>query len=299
MSIFDTAKQTLTQISNAAKQVERFTKDPVGSALDYINPRLRNADLPSVSGGPGGAASATSVSFGGPGNSDDWRVRLSLPTAFSSSAVLKPLKDANGLVFPYTPTLTITGAAQYEDISITHQNYQFSAYQNSKQENITINGPFNVQDYVQAQYWIAVVHFLRSATKMYTGDSPNAGSPPPIMYLNGYGDYVFKNIPVVITSFNVELPQDVDYIATDMNAPPYQNSTGSETSASVAGGMSPGARATSSAGAFPAVAGVTHVPVKSNISVTVKPIYSREAVRQFSLTKFVNGDYVNGTGGYL
>lgn len=293
------AQNVVNTVSNVANTVNSIATNPRSAIINAIKTGSFTAGSADSVGTAGGAASAASVSFGGPGNADDWRVRLSLPTEFQGSAVLKPLKDANGLVFPYTPTMTIAGTAQYEDVGITHQNYQFSAYQNSKQEHITIDGPFNVQDYVQAQYWIAVVHFLRSATKMYTGDSPNAGSPPPIVYLNGYGDYVFKNVPVVITAFNVSLPQDVDYIATDMNAPAFSGATGSATAAETASGMSPGARATSTAGAFPAVSGVTHVPVKSTISVTLKPIYSREAVRQFSLSKFVNGDYVNGTGGYI
>ena len=32
--------------------------------------------------------------------------------------------------------------------------------------------------------------------------------------LNGYGDYVFNNVPVVITTFTVDMPSEVDYIAT-------------------------------------------------------------------------------------
>ena len=34
--------------------------------------------------------------------------------------------------------------------------------------------------------------------------------------LNGYGEYVFKNVPCVVTSFNVDLPQDVDYMKTNI-----------------------------------------------------------------------------------
>lgn len=295
----NSVSSAVSTVQNVANTVNKIASNPRSAIIDAITTGSFTPGSAASGGSPGGAAAAGSVSFGGPGNQDDWRVRLSLPTEFQGSSVLKPLKDANGLVFPFTPTMTISGTAQYEDVGVTHQNYQFSAYQNSKQEHITIDGPFNVQDYVQAQYWIAVVHFLRSVTKMYTGDSPNAGSPPPIVYLNGYGDYVFKNVPVVITAFNVSLPQDVDYIATDMNAPAFSGATGSATAAETASSMSPGARATSTAGAFPAVSGVTHVPVKSSISVTLKPIYSREAVRQFSLTKFVNGGYVNGSGGYI
>lgn len=166
---------------------------------------LRGSNLP---GGMGVAFSATRVQFAGPGNAADWRVRLTIPdNFFASSPVLAPLQRANGLVFPYTPTINISHQASYDDVAITHQNFQFLAYQNSKLDRITIQAPFHIEDTVQAQYWIAAVHFLRSATKMYTGDTGEfQGSPPPILALNGYGDYVFKNVPCVVTSFTMDLP---------------------------------------------------------------------------------------------
>lgn len=300
---------------------------------------LRSINLPG-GGGSGSASAATRVQFSGPGNADDWRVRLSIPpNFFATSNVLAPLQRAGGLVFPYTPTIAISHSATYDDVAITHQNYQFMAYQNSKANAISISGPFNVEDAVQAQYWIAAMHFLRSATKMYTGDGDSAGSPPPILSLNGYGDYVFKNVPVVITSFSLDLPADANYIATTMGTAGFSGfgtASGGAAStisgvaaissglAGVAGALGAGRLATSlgkvgavggavggvasllSGGAgngvgglFPAASGETHVPNKSTLTVTVQPVYSREAVRQFSLQKFVNGGYVNGTGGYI
>lgn len=300
---------------------------------------LRSINLPG-SGGSGSASAATRVQFSGPGNADDWRVRLSIPpNFFATSNVLAPLQRAGGLVFPYTPTIAISHSATYDDVAITHQNYQFMAYQNSKANAISISGPFNVEDAVQAQYWIAAMHFLRSATKMYTGDGDSAGSPPPILSLNGYGDYVFKNVPVVITSFSLDLPADANYIATTMGTAGFSGfgtASGGAAStisgvaalssglAGVAGALGAGRLATSLGkvgavggavggvasllsggagngvgGVFPTASGETHVPNKSTLTVTVQPVYSREAVRQFSLQKFVNGGYVNGTGGYI
>ena len=120
---------------------------------------LRSINLPG-SGGTGSAAAAARVSFSGPGNSDDWRVRLSIPpNFFATSDILAPLQRSGGLVFPYTPTISVSHSASYDDVAITHQNYQFMAYQNSKANAISISGPFNVEDAVQAQYWIAAVHF--------------------------------------------------------------------------------------------------------------------------------------------
>jgi hypothetical protein len=189
--------------------------------------------------------------FGGMGN--DWRVKLSIPGPFLGSSVLYPLLMSDcSLIFPYTPTINITGSAGYEEQSVTHQNYQFIYYNSGKTEQIQINAPFNIEDQEQGLYWLAAVHFLRSATKMFTGNDPYAGNPPVICRLNGYGDYVFPNVPVIIKSFTMDMPADVNYIQ----------------------------------------AGGSHVPVKSSLNLTLQPIFSRTAAKNFSLTTFVNGGYM-------
>lgn len=216
---------------------------------------IRSLNLP-AGGETAVLAQAASAALGSSESSRDWRVRLSLPLAFldASNVILKPLID-NGrqLIFPYTPTITLSGSANYDEQNITHQNYQFIFYNSSKAEQIQIVAPFNVEDGEQALYWLAAVHFLRSATKMFAGGDIIAGNPPPICRLNGYGSYVFDNIPVVVKQFSFDLPQDVNYI----NA-----------------------------------AGVSWVPVKSTLQLTLQPIYSREAARRFSLSEFVKGNYV-------
>ena len=338
-SVGSSVSSALSSISSVAGTASRLA----GALNNLSNPAslissLRSINLP----GSGGAFAATRVSFSGPGNADDWRVRLTIPNNFfASSPVLAPLQRAGGLVFPYTPTINITHSANYDDIPITHQNYQFLAYQNSAISSFQVSGAFHVEDAVQAQYWVAVVHFLRAATKMYTGDDTGnfQGSPPPILSLNGYGDYVFKNVPVVVKSFNIELPSDANYISTTVGAPGFSGfgtaSGGAANTiagaaatagqlAGLAGNLGAGKLASTLGkaavvggavggianllgggsgnglgGIFPTNSGATHVPVKSQLSVTLQPVYSREAVRQFSLQKFVKGEYVNGTGGYI
>ena len=362
MALFDDISAGIDSAKSSLQGVAGTVSKVAGALNSLSNPSallssLRSMNVPNT---PGGASAMTKVSFGGTGNSADWRVRLSLPpNFFEKSPILKPLVSAGGLVFPYTPSISIQHSAQYDELAITHQNYQYLAYQNSKAEAITISGPFNVEDYVQAQYWIAALHFLRSATKMYTGDTDFQGSPPPILYLNGYGDHVFKNVPVVIKSFNIELPPDVNYIATTVGTPEYSSpaaatgggggGAGSSSGLGAAAGLLAGAaglagavggaklasslgkgaaavgaaagalnmvsslgkslsgagnaagaaKAALGGGSFTSTTSATHVPTKSNISVTVQPIYSREAVRQFSLKTFVNGGYVGGSGGYI
>jgi hypothetical protein len=330
-SILNTAASTVgSALSTAGKLA--------GALNNLSNPAalissLRSINLPK--GGEAGSAAAADVAFGGADASSDWRVRLAIPPAFSSSPMLSPLVQAGGLVFPYTPSIAIASTASYGEENFTHSNYGFVYYQNSRANTISINGAFNVEDGEQAMYWLAAVHCLRSATKMFTGEGDLQGNPPPIFKLNGYGDYVFKNIPVVIESFSINLPADTNYINTS-TAFAGGDATGGLGGAlsSVAGiaGVSSGlaglagalgankaANALGKIGAIGgAVAGVgklisgvtalagggsfatsgnSWVPVKSELQITVRPIYSREAVRRFSLQKFVKGDYVNG--GYV
>jgi hypothetical protein len=168
---------------------------------------------------------------------------------------------------------------------------------------------------VQAKYWIAVIHFLRSVTKMFTGDTAFQGNPPPILNFSAYGDHVFRNVPVVVKSFSMTLPKDVQYISTNVSAVSGGLGGISQTAnqlAGVAGAF--GARGAATAlGTIGAGAGVisslsslvgggpggmsaardSHVPVKSDLTITIMPVYSRESVRQFSLQQFVNGAYVS------
>jgi hypothetical protein len=295
---------------------------------------LRSLNLPKGGEAGVGMLGAT-ASFGGNDASSDWRVRLSIPSSFSSSPVLAPLVQAGGLIFPYTPSITISSTASYEEQPLTHQNYGFIYYQNSRASDIQIEAPFNVEDGAQALYWLAAVHMLRSATKMFTGEGDLTGNPPPILTLNGYGDYVFKNVPVVVKSFSVNLPQDANYINTSVAvAGNVASGGGGGPAASLAGlagsaigfaglagalgankianalgaiGAIGGAVASvskmlgpvstvSGGGAF-ATSGNSWVPTKSSISITVQPIYSRQNMKTFSLQKFVAGEYVSG--GYI
>jgi hypothetical protein len=329
---------TVGQIAGTASRL-------AGALNNLSNPsalisQLRGINLPNFSMS-GSAFAATRVMFAGPGNKDDWRVRLTIPdNFFASSPVLAPLKNAGGFVFPYTPAITISSSASYEDTPLTHQNFSSISYQNSRIDQFTVNGAFHVEDELQAQYWIAAIHFLRSATKMYTGDDAGGfqGSPPPILALNGYGDYVFKNVPVVVKSFSVDLGADTQFIACTVGANGFSGFGGAsggsagtiqglsatanslaglagafgsaKTAATLGKVASIGSAVTGVAsmisgvtqglsGSFSTSSGATHVPVKSNISVVLQPIYSRQAMRQFSLQQFVNGGYVGGTGGYV
>ena len=193
----------------------------------------------------------------------DWRVRLSMPPNFQNSSVMSPLLETNGFMFPFTPQITMEHTANYNALHPTHSNYPFPAYQNSQVSSLTMIGEFFVENAKEAEYWVAATHYLRSVTKMAYGATSNQGSPPPVVKLNGYGDFVFKDVPVTVTYFTVDMPNDVDYIQCNVS----ENGT--------------------------------WVPVRSQINVQVQPTYSRKAVTKFSLDTFVNGGYISSGKGFI
>jgi hypothetical protein len=273
----------------------------LGSALtsNLSNPAkllssIRSINLP-LGGESIGKIINASASFGGTDSSTDWRARLSMPSGsfFDKSPILKPLTDAGGLIFPYTPTISITSTSTYNEIPLTHQNYQFQAYQNSRVSDIQITGEFNVEDGVQAKYWIEVVHFLRSVTKMFTGDTAFQGNPPPILNFSAYGDHVFRNVPVVVKSFSMTLPKDVQYISTNVSAVSGGLGSISQIATNLALGPISSLLPQIGGPGGTSASRDSHVPVKSDLTITIMPVYSRESVRQFSLQQFVNGAYVS------
>jgi hypothetical protein len=285
---------------------------------------IRAIDLPAAGEAIGDIMGAV-ASFSDTDSPNDWRVRLSIAkwTSFQGSPVLKPLKEAGALIFPYTPKINITSSASYSPITTTHTNYTFQAFKNSNPGQITLTAPMYVSDPTEGLYWIAMVHYLRSLTKMFAGNDPKAGNPPPVIMLNGYGNYVFKNVPVVVTKMSVDLAQDVDYIGVNVvgsAAGEIQGLTdsigglsdslgsvlggfGGEVAgavSSIAGGIGQVAGLASSLGiGGETQGGVTHVPTKSTFTVDLMPIYSRDSARKFSLDRFVSGGYLNNSFGYI
>lgn len=295
-----------------------------GGGANGVASAIRSIDLPAAGEAIGDIESAI-ASFGGDGsNANDWRVRLSLSnwSSFRSSPVLKPLKDAGGLIFPYTPTIGISSGATYNGISTVHTNYTFQAYKSSEPGTISIVAPMYVEDPEQGLYWIAMVHYLRSLTKMFSGADPKAGNPPPVIMLNGYGNYVFKNVPVVVKRMSISLNAECDYIGVEVfgsAAGELQGITdsigglsdslgsvipgiGGVTGAigSIAGGVGQVAGLLGTFGIGGKTSGgISRVPTKSSFQIELQPVYSRDSVRKFSLDRFVTGGYLSSPTGYI
>ena len=249
----------------------------------------------------------------------DWRVRLRLAPRSTylyndpdCGPVLWPLQNTDGVIFPYTPSIDFAYKANYNAYDLTHSNYKGYFYQNSAVDQINVRAQFTAQDTTEANYLLAVIHFFRSATKMFYGQDSQRGSPPPLCYLSGYGDYQFSEHPVVISQFNYNLPADVNYIraqtttdvGTNLQPQARQRQTVASNPLSYAyqrlkslgQGINKGAldfnfAAQGSLG----VGNPTYVPTKIEITLSLLPVQSRQQVsQQFSLKGFANGNLLKG-----
>ena len=244
----------------------------------------------------------------------DWRVVLRLAPganylyAAPDAGLLQPLKTTNGVVFPYTPSITTAYKANYSEYNLTHSNYRGYFYQNSYTDTVQLNATFTAQSTADAAYVLAVIHFFRSVTKMFYGNDAQRGSPPPLVYLSGLGDYQFNNHPCLVSQFNYSLPADVDYISSGspnnlgLNLQPLQNLYSSTLNAvaptvtRLATAFLPrGAENERPAPLQALLNNPTYVPSKIDIQLSLFPVQSRSAVsKQFSLKNFANGNLLKG-----
>lgn len=246
----------------------------------------------------------------------DWRVRLSLaPSAgylykAQNPGILAPLQKTDGVIFPYLPQIQVTYAAHYDPSELTHSNYKIFQYKNSSVDQVNIMCDFTAQDTEEANYMLAVIHFFRSVTKMFYGQDqiPKPGTPPPLCYLSGMGDFQFDRHPLVISSFNYSLPNDVDYIRASsptllsgVNATGYNDNRNSDLTPQQvrmqSGTTHLNAGAKESAPNFGKATNTqpTYVPTKISISVMAYPIVTRNDVsNNFSLEKYATGALLQG-----
>lgn len=278
----------MASFSNFLNQGSRFLTGAAGSVAN----RLSAAGLP-VGGIFGRQQRTLQSNVGAPSATEDWGVKLTLPeTTYSELFGNSPIMDKqsigvrNGMRWPVTPFINMSHSANYDSRAVIHNNYPYYAYQNSQVDQITISGSFPVNDQKSGLNFLGTLHFLRTVTKMYYGaESINQGNPPPVCRLNGYGDFVYKNVPVIITNFNVELREQIDYIGITV---PTGGQASELTTIQDVTGM---ATAENTRNADESSGSVNYVPTDSLIAVTCLPIYSRNKItNDFTLKKFAQGD---------
>jgi hypothetical protein len=248
------------------------------------NPMLARLGISGLPVGGGYSPSSLTSNFGfksangsSTASSEDWRVRISLSPNSNifykdgGNSLMAPLRETDGVIFPYLPTITVTHTASYSSQSITHSNYTPQFYQNSDVSDITIQGEFTVQNPTEGQYLLAAIYFFRASSKMFFGNQTRnqgfSGNPPPLLFLDGYGTHYFPHVTCVLSSFSHTMAPDVDYISV------------------------PGSSGNS-----------TRMPTSSSISITLKPVYSRKNLHDnFGLSDFASGKLLGSAnaGGFL
>lgn len=291
-----------------------------GGSADPAATRLAKAGM-----NPGGGIASSGVKdpniqVNGPDY--DWRVRISISpnskilywdpsTTSEVPGILRPLKDTDGFIFPYTPQVTVSHSASYSSVPLTHSNYAQYFYESSQVASINVSGEFTVQDTKEAEYFMAAIYFFRACTKMFYGlSSEFQGSPPPIVYLDGYGQHYLPHVPCVVTNFSHTMPADVDYLPVTMPYATETKVTSNKTPGGAAGvgitlpavaGTNAGSNSITTTQVFSAT---NRVPTVSTFSITLQPIISRTQAINFDYKKFAQGGLISGSGnkfpgGYL
>lgn len=205
-------------------------------------------------------ASVTFKNVQGDVITEDQRVKIRVPLEYITDLTAGPageLESFQGIIFPYTPSISYESKADYTPMNPLHSNFSIYFYKNSSVSPIKVTGKFTVQNDRDASIYLATCHLLKALTKMRSGGlsvDALSGSPPPICRLDAYGTMMLSNVPVVVSSFSVELPDNVDYY------------TVGKTNGTV----------------------ISSVPIVSTISVNLIPIYSRAEMQKFNVNEFLN-----------
>ena len=262
----------------------------------------------------------------------DWRFKISLlpgsdvlykdtRTNVGGANILTPLVATDGVVFPYTPNVLVNYRANYDKLAPTHSNFPSWFYQSSEVSDVQINATFTAQSIEEADYMMAMIHFFRSATKMFYGQDTNRGAPPPLVAVTGFGQHQFNNHKAVISQFNYSLPDNVDYIRTSqggVGSIQAQQTRGQLASGNGDFGIfgiasrigrllgigldAPGAEvakgfAAANEGTDLARGGANYVPTKMEVSLVLLPVVTRaEQSKNYSTKLYGRGDGVSQRG---
>ena len=201
----------------------------------------------------------------------DWRARLrpkkggeslfyqKTTQGDSGDYLLKPIEESGGMVWQYTPTIVVTGQSNYADGHMQGMNYQIKTFQNSTPPMLPITADFTANDIYEARYLLAIFTFCKIATKGAFGDQAvkqgDYGRPPPVLLFEYMGDHMFNKVPVVMTSYSIQLPEEVDYVPVKLGDT------------------------------------VTHVPTRCNLMVNLEPTYTPQKLRRkFNLDTLTSGE---------
>ena len=304
-NVFDPRQEVTENVFDPRQEVTESVFDPgAGGSGQGITTPLNNA-----------RSTATKDDTANFKQKPDWRARLSLAPNSNylynvpkgQAGILAPLQATDGVIFPYTPGISVTYSAGYDPSELIHSNYKVYQYKGSSVDTVSITADFTAQDTTEANYMLAVIHFFRSVTKMFYGQdqNPNNGVPPPLCYLSGFGAYTFDAHPLVVTNFTYATPTDVDYIraGSQTNQPgvniSQQNNILNSFVASVSrranNGLTERLPNFSTQNSM-INSEATYVPTKLQLQITCIPIVTRNDIsNKFSLKEYATGALLRGS----
>lgn len=263
-------------IGNTFNEVSNLAKDAGNMAERFNSPNFGEREIEGV--GPGATApyrpptTLNVYDIKGKKIGKDYRVRILIPGNYWTSYTVGPdraLKNAGGIIFPYTPSINVDFKAEYASQTPLHSNFAINFYQRSSIGSISITGKFTVSNDTDAETYLSTVHLLKALTRMRSGGKSgdaDSGSPPPVCRLYGHGEWMFENVPVAITNFRLDLPESVDYYtmaASDTDT--YE----------------------------------TSVPIVSSLAITCLPMYSRNEMLKFNVSQYLSNNTNFKQQGYL
>jgi hypothetical protein len=166
----------------------------------------------------------------------------------------KALVRTSGIIFPFTPNITVSHQIDYSQYDLVHTNYQQNSYRRTSAPQIQIQATFASQTPEEAEYTVGVMHFLRVMSKMNFGVlDDDRGTPPPVLEFSAYGAYNFHRVPVLIGSFTFSYEDGVDYVKVTI---------GKE---------------------------LVQIPVMMMMAIDLLPQYSPDKAEKFNLDNFAQG----------
>lgn len=204
---------------------------------------------------------------------------------YGSSSLLAPLKNTNGMVWPYQPSVNYQQEVDYTAVEMVHTNQDFYAYKRTPAVKLTVEGEFTVQNQSEGLYALACIHFLRTVTKMYFGQGQNLGTPPPVLLFDAYGQYMFNRLPVIVTNFTANMPKEPDYVPIDLSKMEEMGPAGL-----IYHGMGRDEMLLKESNEY------VWLPAVFSISVNLTVQNMPARLRQFDLNEFRNGTLLKGGG---
>lgn len=249
--------------------------------------------------------SSSTSSLGGPlGNAISSAISGTLG---GTNSIMSILADTNGMLFPYSPSITLSQTVDYMDIALVHSNTNYQAYTRTPSVKISVNGKFTVQNQREGQYALAAIHFLRTASKSHFGENdPQAGLPPPVLLFSGYGNYMFGNaagqlgpggLRVILTSHSWSYDENVDTV------PIVVGNTGGAAQSVIQALSQAAAISGSPLSSFNSNfmgGGVVRLPSMFTITCELTVIQTPTRMRQqFSFQSFASGELMQNSNGWI